>query len=159
MFRRETVHSHFFVHFSPFPVFSAPHCVVCTLHRRFFRASGARCGGVFSPLCRAVRSPAVSPCAFRFVTKGEVRHRRELACGVWKGGCPSFFCFPSSCAKSRAPGWKRRAKCSGRPGKKTWKNRTRKARILAISPIIRIAGENKCRNAAFRCYYSLTLQS
>lgn len=104
MFRRETVHSHFFVHFSPFPVFSAPHCVVCTLHRRFFRASGARCGGVFSPLCRAVRSPAVSPCAFRFVTKGEVRHRRELACGVWKGGCPSFFCFPSSCAKSRAPG-------------------------------------------------------
>ena len=102
MFRRETVHSHFFVHFSPFPVFSAPHCVVCTLHRRFFRAPGARCGGVFSPLCRAVRSPAASPCAFRFVTKGEVRHRRELACGVWKGGCPSFLCFPSSRAKSRA---------------------------------------------------------
>ena len=102
MFRRETVHSHFFVHFSPFPVFSAPYCVVCTLHRRFFRASGARCGGVFSSLCRAVRSPAASPFAFRFVTKGEVRHRRELACGVWKGGCPSFFCFPSSRAKSRA---------------------------------------------------------
>ena len=44
MFRRETVHSHFFVHFSPFLGFSAPHRVVCMLHRRFFRASGARCG-------------------------------------------------------------------------------------------------------------------
>ena len=102
MFRRETVHSHFFVHVSPFPVFSAPHRVVCLPHRRFFRASGARCGGVFSSLCRAVRSPAASPCAFRFVAKGKVRQRRELACGVWKGGCPSFFCFSSSRAKSRA---------------------------------------------------------
>ena len=102
MFRRETVHSHFFVHFSPFPVFSAPHRVVCTLHRRFFRASGARCGGVFSPLCRAVRSPAASPCAFRFVAKGEVRHRRELACGVWKGGGPLFFVSPRVAQKNRA---------------------------------------------------------
>ena len=159
MFRRETVHSHFFVHFSPFPVFSAPHRVVCTLHRRFFRAPGARCGGVFSPLCRAVRSPAASPCAFRFVAKGEVRHRRELACGVWKGGCPSFFVSPRVAQKAVPPGWKCWAKCSGRPGTKTWKSQTRKASYSAISPIIRIAGENKCRNAAFRCYYSLTLQS
>ena len=103
MFRRETVHSHFFVHFSPFLGFSAPHCVVCTLHRRFFRAPGARCGGVFSSLCRAVRSPAASPCAFRFVTKGEVRRRRELACGVWKGGCPSFFLFPLESCKKPCP--------------------------------------------------------
>ena len=119
MFRRETVHSHFFVHFSPFPVFSAPHRVVCTLHRRFFRAPGARCGGVFSSLCRAVRSPAASPCAFRFVTKGEVRHRRELACGVWKGGCPSFFLFPLESRKKPChPGENGAQNAAGDPGRK-----------------------------------------
>ena len=124
MFRRETVHSHFFVHFSPFPVFSAPHRVVCTLHRRFFRAPGARCGGVFSSLCRAVRSPAASPCAFRFVTKGEVRPRRELACGVWKGGCPSFFLFPLESSKKPCHlGENVEQNAAGDPGRKREKAR------------------------------------
>ena len=67
MFRRETVHSHFFVHFSPFPVFSAPYRVVCSPHRRFFRASGACCGGVFSLFYRAVPSPSTSPCRLHLV--------------------------------------------------------------------------------------------
>ena len=149
MFRRETVHSHFFVHFSPFPVFSAPHRVVCTLHRRFFRASGARCGGVFSSLCRAVRSPAASPCAFRFVTKGEVRHRRELACGVWKGGCPSFLFPLESRKKPCHPGENVEQNAAGDPGRK--RERTRRERQV-ILPSRRLFAPQAKINAETPCF-------
>lgn len=91
--------------------------------------------------------------------EGQSSAQARVGVRCLEGGWPSFFVSPESCKKSRAPPRvKCRAKCSEWPGRKR-KKQTRKARILAISPIIRIAGENKCRNAAFRCYYSLTLQA
>ena len=159
MFRRETVHSHFFVHFSPFLGF---------LLRI---VSFARSIGDFS----ARRERVVGESSHRFVVQCALlrqvlarfasSRRAKFGTGAsWRAvfgreEVRRFFVSPRVAQKAVPPGWKCRAKCSGRPGKKTWKNQTRKASYSAISPIIRTAGENKCRNAVFRCYYSLTLQS
>ena len=53
--------------------------------------------------CFIVQFPLLRQVLAGFTSSwSKVRRRRELACGVWKGGCPSFFCFSSSRAKSRA---------------------------------------------------------
>ena len=158
MFRRETVHSHLFVHFSPFSLFFCPtSCRLFAPSAIFPCVGSVSWGSLLIVLSCSSLSFGKSLClSLRHEGQSSAQARVGVRC--LEGGMAVVFCFPRVVQKKRVNRVKCREKCSEWPGRKR-KKQTRKARILAISPIIRIAGENKCRNAAFRCYYSLTLQA
>ena len=132
MFRRETVHSHFFVHFFSF---SCVFCsVLCRLHAPseiFPRAGSALRGSLLIALsCSALSSGK----SFRVLLRHEGRSSAPARVGVrcLEGRMSVVFWFPlESRKKPCRPGENVAAKCSGQPGKKTGKNQTRKARLFS----------------------------
>ena len=119
MFRRETVHSHLFVHFSPFSLFFCPtSCRLFAPSAIFPCVGSVLWGSLLIVLSCSSLSFDKSLCV-SLRHEGQSSPPARVGVRCFEGGWPSFFVSPESCKKSRAPPRvKCREKCSEWPGRK-----------------------------------------